>query len=194
MFEIEKKFILTKEQEDNLVKDSKFITQKIFTDIYYDSNNYDLISKDVWLRARDGKFELKIPLIHNEAGDRYEEIEDEDRMKEILNIKSKNVKESLEEYGYIPFCVCKTTRRKYKQRDFNIDIDVAEFDNGFRYSISEIELMIDDDKKADEAAEKIMSLAENYNLKPVKNGKIIEYLKIYNPKPYYILQGLGIVE
>ncbi|MEK7664385.1 MAG: CYTH domain-containing protein [Patescibacteria group bacterium] len=194
MFEIEKNFILTKEQEDNLIKDSEFIGQKVFTDIYYDKENYDLTKKDIWFRARDGKFELKLPLVNNEAGDRYEEVDDEDHIKEVLNIKGESLKESLGKYGYIPFCVCKTTRKKYKQGDFNIDVDSAEFDNGFRYSISEIELMIDDDKKANEAAEKIINFAKNYGLRSVKNGKIIEYLKIYRPNQFKVLSDLGIFQ
>ena len=62
MIEIEKKFILTPEQEQALIKGADFIEEKEFTDIYYDDKILSLTTKDIWLRERAGKFELKVPL------------------------------------------------------------------------------------------------------------------------------------
>ena len=61
MIEVEKKFILTTEQEKSLIEGADFLGEKKFTDIYYDDEDFSLTKKDLWLRNREGRFELKIP-------------------------------------------------------------------------------------------------------------------------------------
>ena len=90
MIEVEKKFILTKKEKERLIKGAEFLNEKVFTDIYYDTNDFSLTSNDRWLRSRDGKFELKIP-IHQGADrliDQYNELEDEQKIREALNLFS----------------------------------------------------------------------------------------------------------
>lgn len=197
MIEVEKKFILSKQDKERLVKDSQFLNERVFTDIYYDTEFFSLTSKDKWLRSRDGKFELKLPL-HNGTDrltDQYEELEDEHKIRETLNLYSnEKFADTLVKAGYLPFCTCKTTRRKYKKESFIIDLDVVDFQD-FTYNIGEIELMVNDKSEIENAIEKIMVFTKEQNLAiaPVR-GKVIEYLRKMKPKHYQALVQAGVVK
>ena len=88
MIEVEKKFILNKQDKERLTKRAEFLNERVFADIYYDTNNFSLTSKDKWLRSREARFELKLPL-HKGAersADQYDELEDEQKIREALNL------------------------------------------------------------------------------------------------------------
>lgn len=197
MIEVEKKFLLNKKQEKNLIDGAEFIGKKVFTDIYYDTVDYSLTSNDKWLRSRAGRFELKLSLDKNVAtrqGDLYDEVEDENKIREILGIsKEGGMEENLEKSGYSKFCTCTTTRKKYKTGDFGIDIDYVNFGD-FNYELAEIELMIKDEREAKYALIKIIELAEFYGLKiGYVRGKVIEYLKRKKPDHFDALIKSGVV-
>src|SRR3989338_3252799 len=157
MIEIEKKFALNNEDEERLTKDAQFLNEYIFTDIYYDTDDFSLTSKDKWFRSRDGKFELKIPLSHNtkRLTDQYDELKDEKEIRKVLGLfAGASLTDDLAKGGYLPFCVCKTTRRKYKKEPFVIDIDVVDF-RDFIYNVAEIELTVSDKTEIKMAVEKI---------------------------------------
>jgi adenylate cyclase class IV len=66
--EIEMKFKLnaeTKQRIQNL-PNIKFISSQVFEDVYYDSEHYQITTKDVWLRKRIkkdvAKWEMKVPI------------------------------------------------------------------------------------------------------------------------------------
>ena len=87
MIEVEKKFLLNMEQEKQLLEGAEFLTEKVFTDIYYDDANYSLTANDKWLRQRGNKWELKLPfnkIASERLGDLYDEIEDENEIRKIL--------------------------------------------------------------------------------------------------------------
>lgn len=196
MIEVEKKFILSDEEKSRLLEGADFIGEKVFTDIYYDTKDFTLTSADKWLRARENKFEFKVAM---HAGAKksltqYDEIEDESRIGQVLGLSAnKKLPEQLLENGYLPFCVCKTTRRKYKKENFTIDIDVADF-GSFLYNIAEIELMVNDNSEMDEAAEKITNFAKSQELRvgPAR-GKIVEFLKRERPNHFEALIKSGVV-
>lgn len=197
MIEVEKKFILNKQNEEWLTKDAQFLNECVFTDIYYDTENFSLTSKDKWLRSRDGKFELKLSLHNgtNRLADQYEEFEDEHKIRESLDLLSNGkLADDLTRAGYFPFCTCETTRQKYKSGSFIIDIDVVDFQN-FIYNIGEIELMVNNKSEIENAIEKIMAFAKEQNLTiaPVR-GKVIEYLRKIKPKHYQALVEAGVVK
>ncbi len=192
MFEIEKNFDVDKEKIEKLLKEAESLGAKVFTDVYYDNTSYDLTKKDIWLRTREGKFEMKLPIGKVGSGDRYDEVEDESKIKEFLKISgSGNLKDLLHKNNYFPFCVCKTTRQKYKKEGFSIDIDFAEFDDGFTFEAMEIELMIDDESRAEETAQEIINFAAPYGLKEVNKGKVSSYLQNKRPDHYKVLADLG---
>ncbi|MBI3335122.1 MAG: CYTH domain-containing protein [Candidatus Portnoybacteria bacterium] len=197
MIEVEKKFILNEQDKERLTKDAKFLNERVFTDIYYDTKIFSLTSNDKWLRSREGVFELKLPL-HNgveRLADQYDELGDGQKIRQALNLPpNKNLADDLIKAGYFPFCTCKTTRRKYKRDSFIIDFDIVDFQD-FTYNIGEIELMVSDKSEIEGATKKIMDFAKAQNLTvaPVR-GKIIEYLKRVKPNHYQILVKKNVVK
>ena len=190
MIEVEKKFILNEQDKERLTKEAQFLNERVFTDTYYDTEIFSLTANDKWLRSREGRFELKLPL-HEGAdrlADQYDELEDEQKIREALNLPpNENLADDLMKAGYSPFCICKTTRRKYKKEPFIIDLDIVNFQD-FIYNIGEIELMVNEKSEIEKAIEKIMYFAKSQNLTiaPVR-GKVIEYLKRTKPNHYQAL-------
>jgi adenylate cyclase class IV len=198
MFEVEKKFLLNKEQEKKLIDGAEFIGEKVFTDIYYDAVDYCLTANDKWLRSRSGKFELKLPfnkIGEERKGDLYDEIEDEDKIREIFNVqKDFAIEEGLKSNGYLKFCICKTTRRKYKKDGFGIDIDFVDYNDDFTYGLAEIELMVENESEMPKAIENIINFAKQSGLE-VKyvRGKVIEYMKRKRPDHFQALVNSGLI-
>src|SRR3989339_1591923 len=197
MTEVEKKFILNKQDKERLTKRAEFLNERVFADIYYDTNNFSLTSKDKWLRSREARFELKLPL-HKGAersADQYDELEDEQKIREALNLPlNGSFADDLTKAGYVPFCICKTTRRKYKKGLFIIDLDIVDFQD-FTYNIGEIELMVNEKSEIESAVEKIIDFAkmQNLTIAPVR-GKVIEYLKRAKPNHYQTLVKKKVVK
>ena len=83
---------------------------------------------------------------------------------------------------------------KYTKGKFTIDLDMVEFPE-FTYDICEIELLIDDKKKLNEAAEEIIEFAKQFDLE-IKHvrGKVIEYLKRTNENHYFSLVKAKVVK
>ncbi len=194
MIEVEKKFILKSEDIERLIQGAAFISEKTFTDTYYDSADFALTTKDIWLRQRDDRFELKVPL--NESNqirilDQYEEYETESEIRQILKLpESGNFKQDLQNRGYQPFVTLVTTRKKYKKGEFIIDLDVIDFG----YSIGEIELMVRDKFEMQSASDKIIAFAkENELALTAVRGKVVEYLRRNNLKHYQVLVDAGVV-
>lgn len=197
MIEVEKKFILNDQDQERLTKDAQFLNERVFTDIYYDTENFSLTSKDKWLRSREGRFELKLPLHDgvDRLADQYDELENEQQIQEALNLPSSGpLADILADAGYSPFCICKTTRRKYQKGQFIIDLDLVDFQD-FTYNIGEIELMVNDKSEIEGAIRKILDFAKEQNLTiaPVR-GKVIEYIKRIKPNHYQALIQAKVVK
>lgn len=198
MIEVEKKFLLDKEGEARLIDGAEFVGEKVFTDIYYDSEDFSLTTNDKWLRARAGKFELKLPfnkLAAERVGDLYDEIEDENKIREIFGVSTDfKMDDGLAKNGYFKFCTCKTIRRKYKKQGFGIDIDFVDYNDDFTYGLAEIELMVQDKSEMSGAIEKIINFAKENSLEiKYVRGKVIEYLKRKKPGHFRALIDSGIV-
>lgn len=197
MIEVEKKFILSESEKNRLIDGAEFLNEKTFTDVYYDTKDFVLTSKDKWLRSREGRFELKLPLHSGleRKADQYDELEDESEIKESLNFETQEkLSDFLADHGYSPFCVCKTSRKKYKKGAFTIDLDFVDFQD-FTYNIGEIELMVEERSEIESATAKIIAFANENNLKikPVR-GKVVEYLKKIKPDHYQALVKAGVVK
>lgn len=197
MFEVEKKFILSESDIARLVEDADFVGEKTFTDIYYDTKEFALTKNDIWLRKRGEDFELKLPM---HLGDKnfsqqYQEIEGEEKIREIFAIAAINDFESdINAFGYKPFCNCVTTRKKFEKEGFVIDLDTVVYDDKSIYNIGEIELMVKEKQQMPEALEKIEKFAQKNELKslPVR-GKVIEYLLRSKSEHYRALVAAGVV-
>lgn len=194
MIEVEKKFILDKEAEAKLVDGAELLEVRTFTDIYFDTADYSLTTKDIWLRSRDGKFQLKLPLHQDGIDtsiDQYNELEHEDDIREALNLpQSQSLIETLTENGYRSFAAITTTRSKYKKDDLIIDMDSADYG----YKIVEIETLVDAKDKIEEAARRILDFASRNGLtiSPIR-GKLIEYLRRNDPRHYQALVQADVV-
>ena len=195
MIEVEKKFILTPEQEKALIKGAEFLGEKKFTDVYYDDDNFSLTKKDIWLRERSGKFELKLPMnesLENRVSDQYLELDVEDDILAHFGARGVSIKDFLIEKGYKPFCEITTTRRKYKKEGFGIDLDIMDFG----YTVAEIEYMTDNESKIQEVTNAIIAFAEKNNIisKNVIRGKVVEYLRMNNLKHFQALIDVKVVK
>lgn len=197
MIEVEKKFTLRGDDEKRLIEGAEFIGEKVFTDTYYDTADFSLTKNDDWLRQRGEKFELKISLdkAAGRKGDFYDELEDEKKIREYLNLgDSDDLEKYLLENGYLKFCICKTTRRKYKKNGFGIDIDFVEYGDGSTYELAEIELMVEDKQDMEKAIEKITNFAKEHGLEiGYVRGKVLVYLKEKNPDHFRALVSAGVV-
>jgi len=188
---------LTDENERNLLKGAKLVDKVVNKDVYYDNDVYGLTSNDIWLRKRNGKFELKIPIEGGSKGaiSRYLKITDENTIREKLNLDSnKELEIALRKAGYKPFASYRTIRKRYRKGDFVIDIDEADFDGG-KYKICEIELKVKSPVEVRDAEKRIIDFAYEHGLeiRPVR-GKVIEYLKRKNFEHYAILVASKAVE
>ena len=196
MIEIEKKFILTDAQRERLSENAEFLGERTFTDVYYDTPEYALTKNDIWLRTRNGKFELKLPLQKNGKGlaNHYHEVEGEEKIRQIFDIVPMgSFLEDIQSFGYASFGEFKTTRREYKKEKFTIDLDEVDYGN-FKYSIVEVELLVESEKEIKKANDEILAFAdlmglENKNLR----GKMPEYLFRQKPDHYKALVDAGVV-
>lgn len=190
MIEIEKKFKLTSKELEQLISEGTLLGQKEITDTYYDNITYDLTRGDMWLRERNGHFELKMPLGGKNGNvQTYDELEDNDSIRKALDLAGdQSLLEALNTAGYTPFCTCKTTRTKYTIGEFGLDVDVADFGD-FTYELAEIELMAESKDAVPEAEAKILEFAKNHGLSTGEiRGKILEYLARKSPEHFEALK------
>ena len=197
MIEVEQKFILSDKDLERLTAGADFLSEKTFTDIYYDTAQYTLTKNDIWLRARAGKYELKIPMreMADSLAQQYNEIEGEEKIRELFAITPRvDFAADILEFGYRPFCALRTTRKKYKKDGFVIDLDLVECAD-FVYNIGEIELMVNEKAEIPKAIEKIEAFAKKNKLKiTYVRGKVLEYLKRKKPEHYQALVEAGVVK
>ena len=196
MIEVEQKFILSEKDIVRLIASADFLGEKKFMDTYYDTAEYTLTKNDIWLRKRGDEFELKLPLREapKSSMQQYQEIEGAEKIRQIFAIVPVSDFESdIKSLGYEPFCVCTTTRKKFKKDEFTIDLDEVSYGD-FSYNIAEIELMVDEKSAILRATKKIEKFAEEKKLKISSvRGKIIEYLMVKKPQHYQALVEAGVV-
>ena len=193
MIEVEKKFLIDKGGLAKLLEGAEFVNERKFTDTYWDTSDHSLTTTDFWLRSRDGRFELKVPMLGGgkRIVDQYEELEADSQISDKLNLQQGTLEEELKKANYKPFGAITTIRKKYKKDGFIIDVDELDFG----YNIVEVELMINDKNEIDNAIEKILSFADSNNLEVGQvRGKIVEYLRRNNAKHYRALADAGIVK
>lgn len=194
MIEIEIKCKLTKEQEVKLLECATFIGEEHLTDVYYDSATYELSVKDFWLRARNGKFVLKMPatqsnLLSTQANAPKHEIEDESEIRTILNVPHKgSLVEDLEAVGFKPLYTLAKTRKKYSKEGFIIDLDHATFEQ-MAFDLCEIETMVERIEEVTQATEKLRIFVEKHGISIESvPGNLIALIKMVNPEHFRLLE------
>jgi len=195
MIEVEKKFAVRPGVKERLISGAQLVGRTIMTDIYFDTPDYQLTCKDRWLRKRNERWELKLPLNRERIGDRttdqYQELENEAEIARALGMSGDaKLAEALVQGGHAPFCTVVTTREKYKSGDFTLDFDETDF--GF--SLLEIELLVQDPRDVMVATQRIVAFAhEHGTTAALDHGKIIEYLYRKSPPHYAALVSAGVI-
>lgn len=184
MIEVEKNFDLKPGDRERLIKGAKLIAKKTFTDIYYDAEDFRLTTKDYWLRQREGRWELKVPLggtIQKKDTDQYRELEDEEEIKKAIGANWDLLK---------PFAKIVTTRESWQKGEFHLDFDQMDFG----YTTFEAEIMVRDEKDIPVAEEKIMAFAREYGIASTPGaGKVIVYIERNSFSHYRALLKAGVV-
>ena len=170
--------------------------EKVFTDVYFDDANFSLTGADKWLRSRDGRFELKLPLNHEIAAserihDQYEELESPEKIASALGINfTGDLRQDLIRANLAPFATITTTRKKFQKGEFHLDFDAT--DSGF--SVGEVEVMVENESQMDEALNRIKSFALEHGLELVPVlGKVPDYIRKHNPKHFQFLIDKGVI-
>ncbi|KKR80391.1 MAG: Thiamine-triphosphatase, partial [Candidatus Daviesbacteria bacterium GW2011_GWC1_40_9] len=104
MIEIEKKFLINQPTLKKITRKAELISQQKLVDIYYDTVDFKLTTKDWWLRNRNGKFELKVSVIGSKSSiDQYQEIDKEKEIYQYLKINlEKSLLEALKQNNISP--------------------------------------------------------------------------------------------
>jgi adenylate cyclase class IV len=202
MVEVEKKFLLSNKEQTQLLDGAEFLYEKTIIDTYFDDENYSLTTADMWLRKRDGKFELKAPLSTGsgsyESANRYHEITSEVGIAtELHMIHDDSLSAELGRRGINSFVTCYTLRKSYSKDGFTIDIDSASYDDTeFTHSVAEIELLVEEEMQADAAEARILNFANEHGLSTggVILGKIAAYLLNENPEHYNALVAANVLK
>ena len=178
MIEVEKKFILSAEEVEKLVRGSEFVGEVKLDDVYYDTPDFVLMKQDKYLRRRNGQFEFKVSteLVTNAPIAHYGELTSDGEIREELGLGRGDFEQTVKKAGYKPMVPIKTLRKKYKEGDFNIDIDSADFG----HDVAEVELMVEKEEDVQEAVGRIQQFAfsKGFGDKSEEGirGKVIEYL------------------
>ncbi|MBI4426689.1 MAG: CYTH domain-containing protein [Candidatus Kerfeldbacteria bacterium] len=183
VIEIEQKFAIKPGDRERLLAGAEFVSKKIIHDAYWDTPNAILISGEAFLRNRDGKFELKIPL-HKLTKElpksyHYDEIYDEAEIRQHLGLtRPGSMPDALRRGGYDVVADFSTTRTKYQRDQFILDFDETDF--GF--SLVEIERQVERDDQRKVAAKEIVEFAKGMGLELMHvRGKIHEFIKSRRP-------------
>lgn len=188
--EIEKKVRLSPQQMKEIAKKGSLLKEFRIQDSYFDTHDYRYTSQNMWLRQREGTFELKVGIRkQNGSTDQYEEITDEKSILKYLGIKlHADLTVTLSENGLQAFCSFVTWRKSYQLDELKIDIDEVDFGD-LKYQVAEIELIVSDVEKIQEAEEKISEFMQQLNIDmsiPVP-AKLTFYLYHKRPKHYQAL-------
>lgn len=145
-----------------------------FHDRYFDSPDFDLTLRDMWLRERRGRWELKCPTSAGRRSEvaaglcsRYLEVTDlpevQLRVKEVLEDGERSRSPQDEEswpqrFNLVCFAEFTTTRQSFVLEEEGVRLDLDQAD--FGYSVGEIEVLVPEGGDVSSALEKIERTAQ----------------------------------
>lgn len=185
MIEVEKKIALRPGDRARLLTGATFLKEKKLHDIYYDDKNFSWTIKDWWLRKRNDRFELKVPLVapvSDDLFDQYHEFEDEESIRRELSLPVQGTfAEDIARANIAPIIDITTTRQEYSYGDFIIDIDSMDFG----YELAEIECMVNTQAEVDSAMRAITAFVVDRGLEITQvYGKVLVYLQRFYPEHF----------
>lgn len=192
MIEVERKFRVSPETKSRLEQRSSSKGMIKFIDCYCCE---ELALEDMWLRQRNGAWELKIPVLPDRpkrlGTTVYRELVEPTVWDELSRLK-------VEIKGRRPYATLHTERTQLKcvweSREIEVVLDVCTTEDGFRYSVGELEILVARDSEVEDAATTLDHFAESLNLlgQSDANGKLIAYLKEKNETLYNALALKGL--
>ncbi|KAM3592975.1 uncharacterized protein V6R79_002957 [Siganus canaliculatus] len=214
--EVERKFLCNADTLKTLEEmGAACVGQKQFHDQYFDTPEFGLTLKDVWLRKRKGCWELKCPTAADgTSGEqskaaalctRYREITSvpeiqlmvEEVLKGICKDRDASTSSSfpgddeswLSDLNLQCFAEFTTVRRSFTLEEQGVRIDLDQAD--FGYNVGEIEVLVLEGEDVPSALEKIERTAEKLGLTGDQRveGKMTVYLKKNHPEHYAKLLG-----
>jgi uncharacterized protein YjbK len=201
--EMEIKLSLNRVEIERLVRLFANLGNQTIRDIYFDSSDFRLTKKDIWLRYRTSSkgsgFEMKVGAPSNLTSlgmTDYEEVRDINRIALTLGISTEEVNEyGLQVAGYPIFCSCITSRSKWKNGVFTVDVDDSSFAGypNFSFPVVELEVEAENLEKAEELARSLFSERRiDFRLLPF--GKICEFLRVNKPNHFQVLVDVGVIK
>lgn len=188
--EIEKKVRLEPHHLEKIIQKGDLVNEIHIQDSYFDTADYLYTAQNVWLRQRNGMFELKVGMQKQyDSIDRYEEITDENSILNNLGIDLfVDFPSTLAQNKLFSFCNFATKRKSYKVGEFNIDIDEADFGD-LRYNVAEIEIIVSNSNLVHEAEQKIDQLIKEMGIDTSipTTGKLSYYIYCKRPEHYQAL-------
>ncbi len=198
MIEIEKDFVMNATTEQRIALHADSVQELELHDMYFDTKDFDWSLQNIWLRSRNGVFELKTPVRCNQKHltDQFHETTDQSMIRTVLNLPPSGnaLLEDIQAAGFYVFCDCTTHRKKYRVGDFSIDVDDTTYvGTDFRYTTAEIELMIESEGGISQAEQRIFTFAQEYGFEPsTVRGKVGDYVHVIYPEHYQALAKAGI--
>ncbi|XP_041823542.1 thiamine-triphosphatase isoform X2 [Melanotaenia boesemani] len=204
--EVERKFTCSGDTLKTLEEIGVCVGQRQFLDQYFDTPEFELTLRDLWLRKRKECWELKCPAemvtgTEEPSGEqslctRYKEItnlpEIYMKVKEVIKEGCKDGESGpsldddswLRKLNLVCFAEYTTVRQSFTLGEEGLQIDLDQAD--FGYNVGEIEVLIPEGGDVQSAQEKIRNAAQKLGLTGDEQveGKMHVYLKRYHPEHY----------
>ncbi|CAN9506048.1 unnamed protein product [Ophioblennius macclurei] len=204
--EVERKFVCGADTPKILEQmGAVCVGEQEFRDEYFDTADFRLTLRDMWLRRRKGCWELKCPAAAAQldaSGDqqeaalcsRYKEVTDlaeiRRRVGEVVEVVEDedggddDDESWLRSHKLACFADFTTARRSFALQEDGVRVDLDRAD--FGYHVGEIEVLVADGGDVRQATEKISRTAQKLGLPGVERieGKMNVYLKRNRPEHY----------
>jgi adenylate cyclase class IV len=206
--EVEAKFSFSDTQEREILSLGKLIGKKKMTDLYWDIvANYPLTTRDIWLRQRDFKWEIKIPMLDQKGNkvatvEQYEELTSEEDIYQYLKNKSffithteqrgTSLEDILLRNNFSVIAKITTDRTTLSISNIHVDLDKVD---GSNYRVGEIEVMVSSTNEIPQAEEQIKKLASNLGVQVGDGmmGKVLHYISTTSPVHWEKLVESGLI-
>ncbi|XP_069617904.1 thiamine-triphosphatase isoform X2 [Ranitomeya imitator] len=194
--EVERKFVPGPDVEKKLCALGAGLLEEItFQDSYYDNSDLRLTLNDMWLRRREGSWELKHPPQRGARGlygasTQYMELTSEDdiisRVSEELGVPRPH---NIESFGLNEFASFVTRRRRFQlplveNSNTKVVVDLDEADFGF--AVGEVEVLVKTQEEVENALQKVEEICRQlgvYRETPVQ-GKVSTFLQMNRADHY----------
>ncbi|XP_029385045.1 thiamine-triphosphatase isoform X3 [Echeneis naucrates] len=213
--EVERKFMCSANTLKMLEESGVLVGKQQFRDQYFDTPQFDLTLRDMWLRKREECWELKYPLVpvsgrKEKSGEQSETAAVSTCYKEItsqpeIQLKVKDVIRDTEtgvtclddswlsRVNLVCFAEFTTVRQSFTLEEEEVKIDLDQAD--FGYNVGELEMLITEGEDVHAALERIDRTARKLGLTADQRveGKMNVYLKRNLPEHYAKLLSVHIL-